>query len=282
MRHLPVPLGVPLGVTVMACLLVGCGQRQVTAGKPATSTYAGPLVVAQDQATHPNAGAAGDVVDCTTWGRGGLQDQEPYAEGATADDPEGALAVAAGEGLFDGPHEGLLVAAQESDRVLFVVEVDGAVKEAVIVRDGPATEGAGGPGWYVESWARCDAAELPRSWTDATGLLVWHDTATGEPVPTTVLEAWRGPEHCGWQETTFLTVDHALYLRHPTADLADDAAEPWQAHAALPAGAVDTGFERDGERLWLSADRRRAFVGSPDAPGDVELWPRATDRPGCD
>ena len=36
-----------------------------------------------------------------------------------------------------------------------------AVRVAVVLHDGPATKGAGGDGWYRESWARCDVSELP-------------------------------------------------------------------------------------------------------------------------
>ena len=55
--------------------------------------------------------------------------------------PRQALEVAQSEGGFSGVQEGLLVAKEEDDRVLYVVEVDGVVKQAVIVHDGPATEG---------------------------------------------------------------------------------------------------------------------------------------------
>ena len=274
MRHLLVPAGAVL------CVLTGCGQGLPATGQSAGSAYSGPLVVTRDQATHPRAGAAGDVVKCTTWGTGGSADGEVYAEGATAATAEGALEVAAGEWLVDGPTDGLRVARREEDRVLWVLEVAGVVKQAVVVRDGPATEGAGGDGWYVESWARCDAAELPRSWTDRIGLLVWEDAATGEPVPTTELEARRGPEHCDWQETTFLQLGDALFLGRPTPDLAErHLDEPWRPRVEVPDGAVDTGYERAGRRLWLSPDRQRAFVGTQD---DAELWPRARPEPGCD
>ena len=274
MRHLLVPVGAVL------CVLAGCGQELPTTGPSAGSAYSGPLVVPRDQATHPRAGAAGDVVECTTWGTGGSAGGEVYAEGATAAAAEGALDVAASEWLVDGPTDGLLVAKREEDRVLWVLEVDGAVKQAVVVRDGPATEGAGGDGWYVESWARCDAAELPRSWTDRIGLLVWEDRATGEPVPTTELEAWRGPEHCDWQATTFLHLGDAVYLGRPTPDLADHhLAEAWQPHVEVPATALATGYEREGRRLWLSPDEQRVFVGTRD---DAELWPRARPEPGCE
>ena len=274
MRHLLVPSLVAL------CVLSSCGQARPAVEVSASSAYDGPLVVPRDEATHPRAGAAGEVVECTTWGTGGLSETEVYAEGATADSPEGALEVAASEWLVDGPTDGLLVAARKEDRVLWVLEVDGVVKQAVVVRDGPATEGAGGDGWYVESWARCDAAELPRSWTDRIGLVVWEDGATGQPVPTTELEAWRGPEHCSWQATTFLSLGDAVYLGNPTPDLAEHhLAERWQPHTEVPADAVDTGFVREGRRLWVAADRQRVFVGTPD---DAELWPRARPEPGCE
>lgn len=258
--------------------LAGCGETDVTAGAPSEQGYDGPLYVARAEAAHPRAGAAGDVVDCNDFGTGGFSDEELYAEGATASTATKALEVARSEWAFGGVQEGLLVAKEEDDRVLYVVEVDGVVKQAVIVRDGPATEGAGGPGWYVESWAVCDYSELPRSFTDSIGLQVWTD-ADGTPVPTTTIESWTGPEHCDWQSMTFLYLGKGQYVRDPQPDLADYFAEPYDEHAELPADAVDTGFERDGDHLWLSPDGQRAYVGTT---GDVELWPRAVERLGCE
>ena len=267
-------------VLVALCLssLAGCGEDDVRAGDPAEHAYDGPLVVSRGEAVHPRAGAAGNVVDCTTWGSGGTSGAGVYAEGATADSPAKALEVARSEGGFGGVQEGLLVAAQEDDRVLYVVEVDGVVKEAVIVHDGPATKGAGGPGWYVESWATCDYSELPRSFTDSIGLQVWQDT-NGHAVPTTTLESWTGPEHCDWQSMTFLDLGRATYVRAPQSDLGDHFAERYRAHATLPAEAVDTGYQRDGDRLWLSPDKERIYVGTR---ADVEVWPRTTRPLGCD
>lgn len=267
-----------LAVLVATATLAGCGTRTDEVGTPAATTYEGPLYVDRADATHPRAGAAGDVVDCRTWGRGGSAGDGEYREGATADSPAEALDVARSEWLFGGTHDGLTVAKQEEDRVLYVVEVEGVVKQAVIVRDGPASEGAGGPGWYVESWAHCDFSELPRSFTDSIGLQVWTDR-DGRPAPTTEIEARTGPEHCDWQSMTFLTVGAKQYVREPLRDLAHYFAGPYEAHATLPADAVPTEFRRDGERLWLSADRQQAFVGTPD---DVEVWPRLVDPLGCD
>lgn len=243
---------------------------------PAEHPYDGPLYVT-DAPTHPGAGAAGQIVQCETWGSGGFNDAVPYAAGATGDSPERALANGISEWIFNGVQDGLQLAKTEQDRVLYDVEVDGVIKQAVIVHDGPATEGAGGPGWYVESWAVCDASELPRAYTDSIGLQIWT-AAAGHPVATTKIAAWRGPEHCDWQSMTFLELGKVSYVRDPKPEVADYFAEPYQAHAKLPGDAVDTGYRRDGARLWLSPDGQRAYVGTPD---DVEVWPREQKPLGC-
>jgi hypothetical protein len=273
MRSLTATAAALLAVSVLAA----CGEQGATTGAPSESGYDGPLHVARSDATHPRAGAAGNVVECEAFGSGGSSGVEEYAEGATADSAEQALRVASSEGGFGGVQEGLLVAKEEDDRVLYVVEVGDRVKQAVIVRNGPATEGAGGPGWYVESWAHCDYSELPRSFTDSIGLQVWTG-ADGHPVPTTRIESWIGPEHCDWQSMTFLHLGKAEYVRNPQPDLADFFAEPYREHAELPGDAVDTGWERDGDHLWLSPDKRRAYVGKQQ---DVEVWPRTTEHLGC-
>jgi hypothetical protein len=252
-------------------------QTQQSQQSRASRTYDGPLHVEPADARHPRAGAAGNVVDCDTWGAGGTTGEATYSEGATAGSPDDALEVARGEGAFGGVQEGLTVAKEEDDRVLYVVEVGGVAKQAVIVRDGPATEGAGGPGWYVESWAHCDYAELPRSFADSIGLQIWS-RADGRPAPTTAIESWTGAEHCDWQSMTFLFLGKAQYVRDPHPELDDFFAEEYDAHAALPDDAVDTGYERGGDHLWLSTDKRRAYVGTE---ADVEVWPRTVQPLGC-
>ena len=264
-------------LVAMTFVVSGCAGTDVTSREPVDASYEGPLYVSRSAADHPAAGAAGDIVNCDRWGSGGFSDVDVYGDGATATSAEQALKVAAGEGGFGGAQTGLDVAKQEKDRVLYVLDVDGVAKQAVIVHDGPATKGAGGPGWYVESWAVCDYAELPGSFTDSLGLQVWTD-ATGAPAPTSDIESWVGPEHCNWQSMTFLDLDGAVYVRNPQPDLADYFAEPYEPHAQLPASAVDTGFRRGDEHLWLSADEQRAFVGTT---SDVEVWPRSTDSLGC-
>ena len=272
----------PVGRRAMAGLvlagalaLAGCGHDDP--GPQAERAYDGPLHVSSADATYPRAGAAGDAVDCHTFGLGGSSRQEVYDGGATAGSPQEALATARSERIYDGVQDGLAVAAQESDRVLYVIEVGGVIKQAVIVHDGPAAEGTGGRGWYVESWARCDLSELPRTYTDSIGVQTWVD-AFGTPVPTRTVLSFTGPKHCNWQSMTFLELRGDDYVREPLPELADFFETPFRADIRLPADAIDTGYRRDGRHLWLAADRKQAFVGNH---GSVEAWPRTAKPLGC-
>jgi hypothetical protein len=106
-----------------------------------------------------------------------------------------------GSGTVDGPEEGLTVAARTHDRVLYVSEVDGVAKQAVIVRDGPAAAAR-----VVESWARCDWSDLPDAVAtryERDGKQLWlsadRDTAYVGSDPADV-EAWpRESEPIGCQ-----------------------------------------------------------------------------------
>jgi hypothetical protein len=264
--------------------LVACGTEG-SLGEEAATSYDGPLYLAEGEGRHPRAGAAGDVDDCGAWGTGSAFRGDVYSEGATADSPAGAVKTAHSEGLWSMPRD-LAVAAVSDDRVLYVAEVASRPKAALIVHDGEGSEGAGGDGWYAESWAVCDLVELPADFVEELGYEVWTD-AGGQIVPTRRLEVFRGAEHCDWQDMTFLSLgrwdDQApTFVRDPDPDpyLREYLAEPYLPHAALPAGAVDSGFRRGHDRLWLAPDRSRAYVGT--VPDDVEMWPRMVKRLGCE
>lgn len=266
-----------LSLMLVAAVVTACADSTSTVGETTARSYDGPLYLSRSAAVHPRAGAAGNAVDCRTWGAGGFADAAVYNSGATGDSPERALAIARSERIFDGVQEGLQVAKQEADRVLYVLEIDGVIKQAVILHDGPATDGAGGPGWYVESWARCDYSELPASFTDAIGLQIWTDAA-GQLVPTTKVQSWRGAQHCDWESMTFLYIGDETYVRAPQPDLTAFFADAYRSHADLPRDAVATGFQRDGKQLWLAPDKSVAYVGTP---SDVEVWPRTVKQLGC-
>lgn len=271
-----------LGVALALGALSACGAER-SLSEAATFQYDGPLQLPAGEGRNPRAGAAGDVVDCDTWGSGQAFHGEEYVEGATADDPDTAVDTAFSEGLFFSMPRDLLVAAKTDDRVLYVAEVDGRPKAALIVHEGEGSEGAGGDGWYAESWAVCDAVELPSDFVAEIGYEVWTD-ADGRAVPTTELSVMRGPEHCDWQDMTFLTLPGPgagpTFVRDPDPGLRDYFADPYEPHTELPADAVDSGFRHDGDRLWLAPDRSRVYVGT--AADDVEAWPRTAQPLGCD
>lgn len=97
----------------------------------------------------------------------------------------------------------------------------------------------------------------PHRWTDARGC----------PVRIDVIAQGQGPEHCGWESITFLSVGSPIgapiadtarrrYVRprepRPTTSTAGEEAAR---HAGapiteLPAGVVDTGFRDDDAQLW--------------------------------
>lgn len=257
-----------------AALLTGCGDDADSAiDLPrAEQQYDGPLHVEQGR-----YGAAGEVVEC----RHGPQDGSRaragvYGDGATSDGVGEALETARSEGLFLSlPELDLEVAKTESDRVLLTHVAADATIAALIFRDGPGTEGAGGDGWYLESWARCDFSEFPTEVAESHfGYQLW-DGADGRPALTTEIVSFPGAEHCDWQRMTFLSLgegrDEMLFVRRPTAELRPYVATDFDDDLSLPDDAISTAYSRDGNRLWLSPAGDRVYVGRP---GHVEAWPR--------
>lgn len=270
--------------------LSGCGREDgVDVARPAEPSeagtpYAGPLYVGLDDArnaTDRETGAAGQIVQCTTRVTGDFRPGR-YEGGETGPTPKVGLQTAFDEGYIEGPQQGYLLERQEGDRVLFTYRIDGVVKVATVLLNGPAQ---GAPaGWHLESWARCDPSEFRDEELWADGWEIWTDTE-GRRVPTYEVFSARGPEHCDWTAMTFLRLgdnEEQAYVRRAWAEyVGDHFAEPYRAAVELPGDAIDTGYRREGRHLWLSPDRKRAYVGAPGA-GSVELWPRMTQPLQCD
>lgn len=269
-------VAVVAGAAVVVPMLGGDGEGRAVDPPaadvpPAAASYDGPLQA------RGRYGAAAAVLDCRAVD-GSSETQVPYAEGATSDTPEQALETATSEGLFlFGPLDDLRLAAAEPTRVLLTFAATGTTTMALIFHDGPATEGAGGPGWYLESSARCDYSQFPPAVAADQGYLLWSDPA-GRPVPVDRVYSGPGPEHCDWQDTTFLRLDdRRSYVRDPGPDLTDYVAADYIAAMPLPDDAVDTGWERDGQHLWRAPGGRVVYVGTV---ASVEAWPRFDS--GCD
>lgn len=282
-----VALALAVVLAMTGCASASDGVR--IAGSPTAdrTPYAGSLTP-PPQTAADRPGAAGVVVRCSSTPAGGSA-ASPYTGGAVATTADGALDVASGEGVFDLATRSLARERTEHDRVLFTTSYHGIARQAVVVRRGPAGPGAGadadGLGWYVESWARCDLADFPDAVSEAYGVQVWSDR-DGDRVPTTTVVSSSGPEHCGWQEMTFLELDGGAiggsggetYVDRPSADLAGYFGAEAEAHLALPADSVETGYHLGARRLWLAPGHAVAYVGTPE---DVAAWPRETRQVGC-
>jgi hypothetical protein len=149
----------------------------------------------------------------------------------------------------------------------------------VIVADAsaPEAEWMVTDGWVVETFATCDPAEYAAAEDDELRQTVWTDR-DGERVPTSVVTSFSGPEHCDWQSVTFLHLEDRQYLRDPDHRLASETVVSYDGDVELPEGAVDTGYRRGDDQLWLSADGRIAYLVSG---GTVEAWPSTTEQVGC-
>lgn len=270
---------------VAALLLAGCTDSTsdapslVVHGSPVASPYASSLTVPMTE----RGGA--DVAERTGAAARALECDGPVGNGAPGDYGSGLEAVGAGPEdalrLFLGaafsaaiPPHGYRVEAQRDDRALLSYDVDGRTKVALVTAPDMRDE-RGGRGWGVLAWAHCDPAEWPADVTEALDIGVWQDRS-GARVPTSTVSSWQGRPggHCEWQSIPSLHLGRAFF-RDVDGVLARHVFGSFEASAALPRDATDTGYRRAGQVLWLSAARDGAYLVSEDDPADVERWPGA-------
>lgn len=119
-------------------------------------------------------------------------------------------------------------------------------------------------------------------------------TRNGRVVPREEIAAAAGPEHCGWQSATFLTLgwppgtraQHAngarQYLRDPRGVLSGGPRLALEPRASLPPDARPSGYRTGDVELWLAADADR-YVYFVDARNHMaaERWPRSDPMTLC-
>ncbi|MGQ0845408.1 MAG: hypothetical protein ACT4QF_14885 [Sporichthyaceae bacterium] len=260
--------------------LSGCGVADrpdaVAQAAPAAKPYDGPL---------DGKNAAAKALECDGKVFRKSMGLNPDEEIESAKTPEGALANWDGDAMpFSHPmaRDGYGLAARTADRAMFTYSFEGKVRSvAIAVKDtDPKTYLKG---WGVLDAAWCDPAEFPAD-LDATGYWeIWTDR-DGKRVPTTVLHSGPGSKHCAWESATFIFLsDRTWYVRDPEGLFVREqsSAKPllkaaYDADAELPAAAKDTGYRRDGKRLYLTENV--AYLRYAD---HVEAWPRATKGWGC-
>lgn len=128
--------------------------------------------------------------------------------------------------------------------------------------------------------AGCGGSDEPTTWEK-----------DGRAVGASVIESYRGDDHCGWDEVTFLAVGWPLgtasdgtsrqYVRDPDGVVADKTLAEYQPSASLPDDAEDTGYSGEIGELWLVPENPDlAYIVSGE--DDVEAWPRTRQLLGCD
>lgn len=268
-----------------AVTMVACGDASVSVEEqPSTTTIraevelASPRPVADDPDPVVRAGAAGRFIACAGPVHLGGWSADFGGPGPAAD-PHGALEAFLSQGLFGLPTTGFREAAHDQGRVLFTYDVDTEAKVAVIVADVASAEVKPGAseGWVVETFATCDPAEYDPSADDELLHAVWTDR-DGNRVPTSTITSLPGPEHCDWQSVTFLHLDGRQYVSDPEQRLTNETVAAFDGDVELPEDAIDTGFQRGNDQLWLAADESIAYVVTADA---VEAWPATTEHVAC-
>ena len=269
-------------LALLLAVLTGCGS----APRPTSASAPTPDVIAAAP-ERPVPTKAASALDCVhPVARSGAGDYVDGGLETVQDDPEAAVENLVRESVGGLPPTGYEEAGTDGDRVLVVQEHDGATVVAFVVEVG-VTDWDGNEGWGVTSYAACDLAELPAAVAAAQGTEVWTD-AEGMPVPTSRVLSSAGPEHCDWQDITFLQLgarrDAEQYLRDVDGDLARFTATTYAAQVPLPADATDTGWRREGRALWLAPDRSAAYLvtdGQEAGHPPAERWPAAKERVAC-
>ncbi|OQD53234.1 hypothetical protein BM536_029435 [Streptomyces phaeoluteigriseus] len=277
-----------VAVTVLTAVVAGgCGAEGrdvVVEGTPPATPYSGPLdipVEDVDESTRgallATTGAAGRALECDGEIFGG-NGPDGWGSGDGGDTPEDGLRLYFDLFTPEVPRSGYRVERRGTDRVLYSFDVGGRTKVAVVV----AHDQQDRPGWGPETDASCDPAELPAEFTGSGRYEFWTD-AQGERQPVARIHSSVGPEHCDWQTVRFLTLGRGeratTYVRDPDGALGTAVqTAPYDPDVPLPADARDTGYRHGEWRLWLTDDRRTAYVRTPDG---VEAWPSVTDGVAC-
>lgn len=273
-----------------ALLLAGCGTSPTPiAGEPVDPPNDGPMSLPPDHSDDATplerSGAAGQALECdgAAYGGGGGD----YGDGleSVQGSPEQALDdwLDNEAWAYQVPESGYRVERDDGDRVLLSYDVGDQTRLAFVAADG-GVDSNDDEGWGIESWAQCDPSELPAAVTDALGIGVW-ETTSGARVPVSRVRSFQGPEHCDWQDITFLSLgpegEAEQYLRDVHGELVEFLRTTYDATAVLPRTATDTGLQRDGRVLWLSADGDAAYLVSHDDGADIERWPAAKQSIAC-
>lgn len=264
-------------------LLAGCGAPTVvSAGDPVRTPYSGPMKVPQSFADRASvqerSGAAGLALECSgkPFAGGGADylESDLYEIGDSAAEALDHYLAGEPNARYATPGEGYRVEREDGGRVLLSYDVAGGTKVAFVAAADVGNY-AGDRGWGIEAWAQCDPAEFPRAVAEDLGFGIWTDER-GRAVPTTTVHSRPGPEHCGWDDLTFLHLGGAergaVFVRDRHGEFgAEMLRTTYDDEVVLPADAEDAGYRRENLELWLAPDHSAAYI--VDGDGTAERLP---------
>jgi hypothetical protein len=212
-----------------------------------------------------------EVLDCDGPPSSTGDGLSPGEEGGGSDDPvESAVAVVE---VFGAPRAGYELAALFEHQALVVYRNGGRVKVAVVLRDDLRPFF---PAWDVTELRMCHLEEWGPDVELGPERDVWAH-ADGS-----IRSSRAGPGHCGWESIRVLRFQRdprVEYIRDPLHLFAQAVPVPYAEGFALPPDALDTGYRRERDELWVAPDGHAVFVLRDD--GVVERWPRLDHEVLC-
>ena len=128
---------------------------------------------------------------------------------------------------------------------------------------------------------------------DNSGSWGADDFKVGSTPPIVIMT---GPEHCGWENATFLflsvpvgtvassAADRIQFIKDPLGTMSSFAERfggEFEADAELPADAEFSGYVNKGVELWISETVFNTGIFMVDGE-HIEKWPRVEPQLGCD
>jgi hypothetical protein len=268
-------------IQVIAVAACGPGTTGIGPTDSPTAATASPSIVAPSPSATAETGTptwVSDIVgqlECVgppaSLG-GEVPDSGAFSLGET---PTEALASFLGPGnpYASLPTEGYSQIHEDVHWASFAHLVNGHPKVIIVLGD----ESELGSGWAILGLRACDASEFDPSVPLTFGVTIWTDAA-GNRVPTTAIQSFNGPGHCGWDAALWLILPDAMYFRDPEGVMSQWTTTTFAIVESLPSAAVDSGYRSGESALWLDPGADAYLV----LTDRIERWPRSTEPElGC-
>lgn len=152
--------------------------------------------------------------------------------------------------------------------VVLVYRSAGEVKVALHVSRDQRTYQQVSREWVIWSLYACHDSEYGADVELEPGFGVWRNFETNS-----VMVDFEGWGHCDMESARFLRFgpDDQIFIRDPAGRFEGELFGRYRGDTTLPGDALDTGYRRGEDELWLGDDGRALYVVMSDK---TERWPR--------